>query len=291
MSASSPEATGAPAPGMTRIRGPGALTGDWRRTVELTRLLAATDFKLRFFDSVLGYLWTLLRPLLFFGVLYAVFSLVLDIGEGVEFYPVLLLSGMVLFLYFSETTTNALRSVVDRQELVRKIHFPRIVIPLASSTTSLFFLGTNLVAVFIFMAFSGVEVRPSWLQLPLIVGVLVILATGVSMLISAVYVFVRDLDPIWNVVTQALFYITPVLFPIEIVQRESPEAAELLLLNPLAAIIQQFRHAMVDSAAPTAAEAIGGVGWLLVPGGLVAAAFVSGYLVFDRLAPRIADEL
>ncbi len=291
MSASSPEATGAPAPGMTRIRGPAALIGDWRRIVQLTRILAASDFKLRFFGSVLGYLWTLLRPLLFFGVLYAVFSLVLDIGQGVDFYPVLLLSGMVLYLYFSETTTTALSSVVDREDLVRKIHFPRMVIPLSISTTSLFFLGTNLVAVFVFMAFSGVEVRLSWLQLPLIVGVLVVLTTGMSMLISALYVFVRDLDPIWTVVTQALFYATPVLYPIEIVQRESPKIAELLLMNPLAAIIQQFRHAMVDDAAPTAAEAIGGAGWLLVPGGLVAVAFVAGYLVFDRLAPRIADEL
>jgi len=278
-------------PGMTPIAGPAALTGDWRRAVYLTRLLAATDFKLRFFGSVLGYIWTLLRPLLFFGVLYVVFSLVLDLGQGVRFYPVLLLSGMVLFLYFSESTTNALRSIVDREDLVRKVHFPRLVVPLATTTTTLFFLGTNLVAVFAFMAISGVEVRLSWLQLPLILAVLVVLATGTSMLISALFVFIRDLDPIWTVVTQALFYVTPVLYPIEIVQREAPEITRFLLMNPLAAIIQQFRHAMVDPAAPTAAEAIGGAEWLLIPGAVVVAAFVGGYLVFDRLAPRIADEL
>jgi len=276
---------------MTPIAGPAALTGDWRRAVYLTRLLAATDFKLRFFWSVLGYIWTLLRPLLFFGVLYVVFSLVLDLGQGVRFYPVLLLSGMVLFLYFSESTTNALRSIVDREDLVRKVHFPRLVVPLATTTTTLFFLGTNLVAVFAFMAISGVEVRLSWLQLPLILAVLVVLATGTSMLISALFVFIRDLDPIWTVVTQALFYVTPVLYPIEIVQREAPEITRFLLMNPLAAIIQQFRHAMVDPAAPTAAEAIGGAEWLLIPGAVVVAAFVGGYLVFDRLAPRIADEL
>ena len=289
------------------MKGPAALSGGWRRFLHLTRLLAVTDFKLRFFGSVLGYLWTLMRPLLLFGVLYVVFSEVVRLGERVEFYPVILLSGMVLYLYFSEATLKSVPSVTTNENLVRKIHFPRLAIPLSTVLAVSFQLGLNLVVLFFFMLVSGVEPRASWVQLPLILLALFTITVGVSMLLSALYVVARDVDPIWDVLTQALFYATPVLYPIELLAERSetlshiamsgPQSAQartdshIAMMNPLAVVIQQFRHAMVDPSAQSAGQAIGGWAWLLIPAAITMGTFIVGFIVFNRMAPRIAEEL
>jgi ABC-2 type transport system permease protein len=275
----------------TRVRGPAALSGDWRRFVALSVTLALTEFKLRFFDSALGYLWTLMRPLLLFAVLYAVFSQVLDLGDEIAFYPVVLLTAIVLFEFFGETTGDAVTSVVNRENLVRKIHFPRMAIPVAVSLTATLNLLLNFVAVGVFLAAQGVEVRWSWLELPLLLALLIALATGVGMLLSALYVFLRDIKPIWEVFSRALFYATPVIWPFELAAERSEGLAQLLMCNPLAAIIQQMRHAVIDAGAPSAAEAIGGAPRLLVPAAILLAVCAAGFMVFNRLAPRIAEEL
>src|SRR3954464_6315511 len=111
-----------------RVMGPSAVSGDPRRLWHLSLMLAVTDWKLRFFGSVLGYVWSLLRPVLLFGILYVVFSEVVDVGAGVQDYPLLLLAGMVLFFTFSEMTSGAVTSVVDRETLVRKVAFPRMAV-------------------------------------------------------------------------------------------------------------------------------------------------------------------
>ncbi|HEY2720010.1 MAG TPA: ABC transporter permease, partial [Solirubrobacteraceae bacterium] len=113
------------------IRGPRALADDWRRFWHLTFTIARNEFKLRFFGSVLGYVWQLVRPLLLFGVLLFVFSHVAKVGSTIPHYAVALLAGIVLFTFFAEATSGAVRSVVDRENLVRKIQFPRLVIPLS----------------------------------------------------------------------------------------------------------------------------------------------------------------
>ena len=277
--------------GMYEITGPSALGGDWRRVAHLTRTLAITDFRVRFYDSALGYLWTLMRPLLFFGVLYVVFSLIVDLGEGVEHYPAMLISGVVLFFFFGEATTRGVTSVVDSENLVRKIQFPRIVIPLSGVFTNLIFLLLNLVAVAVFFAIDGVEVRLSWLELPLLLALLFVFTAGVTMLLAVLYVPARDVQPIWEVASQALFYLTPVLYPISLVVERSERLAELAMVNPLAAIIQQFRHALVDPAQPSAAEAIGGAERLAIPLLLIFGTFAFGLWLFNRMAPRIAEEL
>ena len=140
-----------------RYRGPSALGDDLRRFWSLTYMLAATDFKLRFFGSALGYLWTLMRPLLLFGVLYFVFTEVVKFGEGVKHYPVYLLSAIVLFTFFSETTSRGVTSLVERENLLRKMRFPRMVIPLSVALHSLFNLGLNLIVVFVFIFASGID--------------------------------------------------------------------------------------------------------------------------------------
>jgi ABC-2 type transport system permease protein len=284
----SAEASGARPVG-ARIKGPAAIGVDLRRFANLTRTLALTEFKLRFFGSALGYLWQLMRPLLLFGVLYAVFTQVLRFGSEARFYPVALLSGIVLFMFVSESTGAAVTSLVDRENLVRKVQFPRLVVPLSVVLTALMNLGLNLIAVVVFLLASGGSVRLTWLEVPLLALLLALFAGGIATLVSALFVRYRDVKPIWEVVLQMLFYGTPIFYTIDAVDNDTLE--RLLLCNPLAAIVQQFRHAVIDPSHPSAAAAAGGWPWLLVPAAIALALAVGGYRYFDRAAPRIAEDL
>lgn len=269
-------------------RGPSVLGDDVRRFWSLTLTLAATDFKLRFFGSVLGYVWTLMRPLLLFGVIYVVFTQIVRFGEGVENYPVYLLASIVLFTFFSETTTRGVTALVERENLLRKMRFPRLVIPLAVALAALFNLAANLVAVMVFVLASGIEPRLDWIQLPLLIAVLVVLGTGVTMLISALYVRYRDMEPIWEVTLQLLFYGSPVLY----VATAIPEnVREFAAMNPIATVLTQMRHALIDPDAPTAVDVLGGWPRLAIPLAIVAIVFALGLWVFAREAPRIAENL
>jgi ABC-2 type transport system permease protein len=275
-------------PATSPYRGPLALGDDLRRVTELTVMLAATDFKLRFFGSALGYLWTLMRPLLLFGVLYFVFTEVIRFGEGVQHYPVYLLSSIVLFTFFAEATARGVNSLIERENLLRKIRFPRLVIPLSVSLHALFNLGLNLVAVFVFIFAAGINPTIDWLELPVLIALLVICATGITMLLSALYVRYRDIQPIWEVASQILFYGSPVLY---VVGFMPPSIQEIAMCNPIAVVLTQYRHAVIDQTAPTAADAIGGWALLGIPLAIVAAVFALGWWVFAREAPKIAENL
>lgn len=273
----------------TPIKGPAAIGVDLPRFLNLTRTLAFTEFKLRFFGSALGYLWQLMRPLLFFGVLYLVFTHVLRFESSAKFYPVALLSGIVMFVFLSESTGTAVTSLVDRENLVRKVQFPRLVVPLSVVLTALMNLGLNLIVVAIFLLASGGSVRLSWLQVPLLVALLVLLATGLSTLLSALYVRYRDVRPVWEVLLQMTFYATPIFYTLDVVNNQTLE--RILLVNPLAAILQQFRHAVIDPSHPSVVEAAGGWPLLLAPATILIVLVVWGYRYFDREAPRIAEDL
>lgn len=278
-------------PPARRVSGPAALTGEPRRFAHLTWTLAVTDWKLRFFGSVLGYLWSLMRPLMLFAILYFVFSQIVRIGGGVEHYPIVLLIGVVLFSYFAEVTGDCVSSVVDREQLVRKVSFPRMVVPLSVAVSASFNLALNLVVVAAFVVASGIEPRLSWLLVPIPVVLLVVLSTGTGMLLSALYVPFRDVRPIWDVVAQGLFYATPIFFTIEFVLRYSETLGRVAMANPLAAIVVETRHLILGPDIMGAAEASGGAAMLLVPLGALAALAVLGFYVFNRMAPRVAEAL
>jgi ABC-2 type transport system permease protein len=275
--------------GVKPITGPSALAGDPRRFAHLTWTLAVLDFRLKFFGSVLGYLWQLMKPLLLFGVMLFVFTKAVRLGGGVTQYPVVLLSGIVMFTFFAESTAAAVSSVVDREALVRKIHFPRLVIPLSVVLTAYFNLILNYLAVVIFMLARGVEVRWSWLELFPLVLFLGLFATGLSMILSSLFVRFRDVRPIWEVALQAIFYGSAIFYPIEKIP--SVKLQHLIMCNPLAAAVQQIRHAVIDPGAPTAGQAIGGDARLLIPLALVLILVGAGFWWFNREAPRIAEEL
>jgi ABC-2 type transport system permease protein len=276
----------------TRVQGPTALGGDRRRLLVLAWTLATTDFKLRFFGSALGYLWQLMRPLMLFAILYTVFTQIMDVTGPEEYFGVSLLLGIVLYNFFGEATGGAVRSILVREQLVRKIDFPRLAVPLSTVLQALFNLALNLLPVLAFLLVAGGRPRLSWLLLPLVVVGLAVMGLGLAMLLSSLYIRYRDIEPIWDVVLQALFYATPILYTISLVRDKAGErVAELmLLLNPFAAIVQEGKHVFIDPSHPSLAAVVGRP-LTLVPLVEIVALLALGYWVFAREAPRIAEDL
>jgi ABC-2 type transport system permease protein len=274
---------------VARYRGPSAIGDDLRRFGALTWMLAVTDFKLRFFGSALGYFWQLMRPLLLFGVLYVVFTQAIKLGARVNYFPAVLLTSIVLYTFFSEATNSAVTAVVDRENLVRKIQFPRLVVPTTAVVTASFNLILNFGVILVFALASGVRPHWRWLEVPFILLWLFALAMGVAALLSALYVRFRDVKPIWDVILQVLLYASPVIYAIETI--DSREVQKILMLNPLAAIMQQMRHALIDPTAMSATTAAGGWQWVLIPIGITVGLVGLGLWYFNREAPRIAEEL
>jgi ABC-2 type transport system permease protein len=266
---------------------PVAVGDDLGRFWTLTLTLAVTDFKLRFYGSTLGYLWTLMRPLMLFGVLYAVFTQVFRFGGHVDHYPIYLLTSIVIFSFFGEATTRGVTALVERESLLRKVPFPRMAIPLAVSLNALFNLLMSLTAVLVFVLASGITPRLSWLEVPVLIGLATFFAAAVAMLLSALFIRHRDIKPIWDVALQILFYVSPVLY---VVTDVPGRFKTVLLLNPLAALLTQMRRALIDPTAPSAAQFFG---WwqLLVPFAVVVAAALLGLRLFRHEIPLIAEKL
>ncbi len=273
---------------LREVSGPSALGGGWRRSWDLLSLIAVSDFKKVYFGTVLGYLWSLARPLMLFGVLLAVFTQIFRVGSQVPNYPVLLLFNIVLFGFFQEATTTAVVSIVGQESVVRKTQFPRLVIPLAVVLTALFNLGLNLIAVFVFILAWGIDPTPAWLLFPVALLALVVLTTAVSMIVSSLYPRFRDTAIIWTVLATVLFYASPVLYPLEVV----PESLRAVLeLNPLAPLFELMRVLVVDPTAPGPVEATGGWGAVAVAAAIYVAICAFAVWIFRREAPRIAEQL
>jgi ABC-2 type transport system permease protein len=270
------------------VQGPSAFGGGWRRALDLLYLIAVTEFKRTYFGTVLGYVWSLARPLMLFAILLAVFTQVFRLGAGVPHYPVLLLFNIVLFSFFQEATLGAVGSIVGQEGVVRKTQFPRLVIPLSVVLTSVFNLGLNLVVVLVFLLAFGVAPMWSWLLFVPILLVLVAITSAVSMIVASLYPRYRDVAIIWSVLATVLFYATPVLYPVEAV----PETMrKLFLLNPLAPLFELARKWIVDPTAPGPRQAAGSRALLLVPVAIFVVLCLVAVWVFNREAPRIAEEL
>jgi ABC-2 type transport system permease protein len=276
---------------LREVRGPSALGGGARRFFDLLWLVSVTEFKRTYFGTVLGYLWSLLRPLMLFGVLLFVFTKVFKLGSAqVEHYPVMLLLGIVLFTFFQESNTNAVTSVVTQEAIVRKTQFPRLVIPLATVLTAAFNLFLNLIVVFVFVLAFGVDPTWTWLLFPVALAGLFLLTATLSMALSVLYVRFRDVSIIWLVFAQILFYVTPILYPVTAFENATYE--RLLMLNPIAVIFEQVRvWVLAEPAAPTAAEAAGGAAHLLPAIAIYVGICAFGVWIFNREAPKIAEDL
>jgi ABC-2 type transport system permease protein len=297
MPADMPVTPPAPVGELQEVRGPSALGGGSRRFFDLLWLISVTEFRRVYFGTVLGYLWSLIRPLMYFGVLLFVFTQVFKVGsEHVAHYAVFLLLGIVLFTFFQESTSNAVTSVVAQEGVVRKTQFPRLVIPVSTVVTGLFNLGLNLVIVLVFLFAFGVDPTWTWLLFPFAVVALFVITVAVAMGLSVLYVRFRDVAIIWLVVGQVLFYATPILYPVDFKVTEASPHHEtfehLMMVNPLSVIMTQVRVWILhEPQAPSAVQAAGG--WVgLIPAALIfIGVCLLGAWLFNREAPRIAEDL
>ncbi|MCW2986127.1 MAG: transporter permease [Conexibacter sp.] len=263
--------------------------GEWKRLATLSWTLALTDWKLRFYGSVLGLAWTLVRPFALFGVIYFVFTEIAGLDKNVHNYGLYILFALVLFTFFSEMTATAVQALVLRESLLRKMQFNPIAIPLAITITATLNLGTTLIGVLVFCLGSGLYPLLTWLELPVIVLLLAMFGTGVGMLLSVAFVRFRDVQPIWDVIAQILFYASAILYVA--VPTVPSEYLQVFLCNPLAALFTQMRHAMVDNGAPSLASAFNHDYYVLIPLTIIVGTFILGMVVFQRESPRIAEHL
>jgi ABC-2 type transport system permease protein len=269
------------------VPGPSALGGGWRRSLDLLLMIAVTDFKKTYFGTALGYLWSLARPLMLFGVLLAVFTKVFKLGNSIPHYPELLLMNIVVFGFFQEATGMSLGSIVGKESIVRKTQFPRLVIPLSAVLTSIFNLVLNLVVVLIFVLASGVTPTWTWLLFPVLMAVLVTFTTAVSMILASLYPSYRDISLLWTVFSTVLFYATPILYPIT---KVTGVMREVVMLNPLTPIFVLLRRWMIEPGAPSPTSVVGANP---IIGSVAIFIFVCvfAYWIFNREAPRIAEQL
>jgi ABC-2 type transport system permease protein len=263
-------------------------TATLRRFFDITWVLAATGLKARYFGSFLGYLWSLLRPLALFGVLYFVFTEIVKFGGPVKDYPLKLLLGLFLASYFTDVTSKALTSLVDQDSVLRAIAFPRATVPLSVALMEALHLGLNMVVVIGAVLISGIAPTWSWLELIPMLALFVAFTVAISFPLSLLYVSSRDMESIWAVLSQLLFWGTPLVYVIE----SAPEGIqEALMMNPLAVVITQLRHVLIDPSAPNAADAAGGMALLLIPLAITVGLLALGLVYYRRSSFRIAERL
>ncbi len=251
--------------------------------------LVRTDFKLRYQGSILGYAWSLLRPLLLFLILYVVFVRFLKIGGNLPHFPVYLLLGIVIWNFFAEMTSQSLGSIVGRGELIRKIRIPHWIIVLSSSISALINLFLNLLVVILFLFINHVDLLKTTLLLPLLLLEVYILALGLSLFLSAAFVKFRDMNYIWEVILQAGFYLTPILYPISIITNHSLQ--KLLFMNPMTQTIQDARYATVTHQTVTIGQVLASSPLKLAPYLITVVVFVGGLTYFRSQSKYFAEEI
>jgi ABC-2 type transport system permease protein len=259
----------------------------------LLKELVRTDFKLRYQGSVLGYAWSLLKPLFMFAILYSVFTLVFKVGKGVENFPIYLLLGIVLWSFFTEMTQQSLVAIVGRGDLIRKIRIPRWLILISVSIGALINLALNLFVVLVISVVSNMDFRISSLWVPVFIIEIYLIALGLSLILSALYVKYRDMSYVWDIVLQAGFYATPILYPITVSSNliTNETVLKLLYINPVAQAIQGARNAFVTPETLTISEVWGSSYAVLMPLAVIVFFLGVGFLYFKRQAREFAENL
>lgn len=262
-----------------------------KRNRILLRELVVTDFKLRYQGSILGYIWSLLKPLLLFAILYVVFVELLKFGGDVEHFPVYLLLGVVLWSFFIEATSQGMSAIVSRGDLIRKINFPKYIIVISGTLSALINLLLNLLVVSVFLVVSGVHFNLTLLLLPFNILELYILALAVAFLLSALYVKYRDISHIWEVILQGAFYATPILYPMSMVIERSELAAQVLLLNPVAQIIQDARYNTITHQTVTTSNFLDNPLLVAIPYAIVVVIVVIAVWYFKKTQRYFAENV
>lgn len=256
--------------------------------------LVKTNFKLRYQGSYLGVLWSVLQPLMLFAVMYVVFVKFLKFTDGTPTFPISLLCGTCLWQFFTESTSMGMRSIVDRGDLLRKIHFPNYIIVAATTMGSMISLAINLGVVILFGFFA--HAHYTWRVITVIPSILQLYAIslGVALLLGSLYVYFRDIGHIWDVILQALFYATPIIYPLSMVQK-NPKfswAADFMMLMPTTQTIMDIRHNLLSPEyVPTIWTVVDNKILCLIPYVLSALVLWLGVHVFRKYSAKFAEVL
>lgn len=261
-----------------------------KRNRVLLRELIVTDFKLRYQGSALGYAWSLLKPLFLFAIMYVVFGVIIKLGS-VEHYAVYLLLGIVLWTFFTEATNQGMLSIVNRGDLLRKINFPKYILVISATISALINLSLNLVIVGVLMVLNGVQIHESAVLFVLFVIEIYILALGLAFFLSALNVKYRDTSHIWEIIMQAAFYATPIIYPLSLVIEKSHLAAQLLLLNPIAQAIQDARYSLITHETITISNLFLHKVVIFIPLVIVIVVFFMGIFYFKRNSKYFAEKM
>lgn len=260
--------------------------------------LVKTDFLLRYQGSFLGIAWSVLKPLMLFCVMYVVFVKFLRFSDGTDTFPLVLLLGISMWNFFTESTSMGLSSIISRGDLLRKVNFPKYIIVVSATINALICMLINLGVVVVACILSGVQFTANVLWLPLNLVQLYLLSLGVAFLLSTLNVYYRDAQHIWEVVLQGLFYATPIIYPLSMVEQKLAEVApgagllveKLMLLNPAAQIIQDIRHNLIAPATtPIIWELSGNFFFQMIPVVLTFVLLFWGIHVFKKYSPKFAE--
>ena len=252
--------------------------------------LVKTDFKLRYQGSILGMAWSVVKPLMLFGVMYMVFVRFLKFSDGTPTFTISLLCGTCLWSFFSEATSVGMQSIVGRGDLLRKVHFPNYIIVASTTMGSLISLGINLIVVIVFGFFSIAQYTWHVLLVPFNVAQLYLLALACALILSTMYVYFHDVAHIWEVVLQAMFYSIPIIYPLSMVSNRYPVIAKLMLMNPAAQAIMDIRHNLVaPDYVPTVWTMIANPFIALLPYLMTVVLLVIGIHVFRKHSRKFAE--
>ena len=261
-----------------------------RHQARILWVIAATDYKLKYAGSALGYVWSVVKPLALFTLMYLVFGQLFNLVDISEYYPLALLIGIVLFSFFGDATSLGMTSVVANATLVRRLSFPRTIVPVSATITAAITFGVNAIVVAGFIAWNGLTPQLEWLWLVPLMVELYVVVVGVSLVLSALFVFFRDIGQVWELLLQLLFYATPVIYPVGFLP---PWARDLAFLNPITQILQDVRAIVIypdpGGITITAPDALA-TGRLL-PISIAIGIFVGGLVLFRRLEPTFAERV
>ena len=262
-----------------------------RKNQILLRELIKTDFKLRYQGSVIGYLWSILKPILLFIIMYLVFVRFMRFGGAVPHFAVALLLAITLWNFFGEATGIGMLSIVGRGDLLRKVNFSKPIVIFSVIANAFINLLISLVVVIIFALINGVQM--SWtvvFAIPLLFE-LVVFTTGITFILSTLFVYFRDLGPIWEVIMQAGFYGTPIIYPITQISTNHLQIAKILMLNPMAQIVQDMRYILTfsNNTNPTIWQLIHNPFIVAIPYIIPFIVFAFGLWLFTRKSKRFAE--
>ncbi len=246
----------------------------------LIKTLAMTDFKIRYNSSILGYMWSLLNPLLTFTVLYIVFSIFMRFA-AVENYQLYLLLGIIIWSYFQDATQNSMESLLNKSALISKINFPKIIIIIAANLSTLLTLLLNMLVFSVFFIFSNASISIAMPLIILYLGIFIVFTFAVSLLISAFYLRFRDLSHLWTVALQIGFWLTPIIYPLTVVPNKF---RQLFMLNPIAGMIDSCRQVLIYGTLPSFL-----LTFILIV--ITIALLFAGIIIFNRRSRRFAEEL